>query len=458
MAKFEIEAKIGANSAEFERKMKAASRESKEFAKSVHENMSQVKDIFNEVAGEAGLGKLTGALTGGAVAAAAAFGAAVVAACVEGVQAFAKLEDQAFKFGQILHDKPKGEEMAKWIEELPGHMGNKEQLGDAGVSLLEAYKALGDSNPLEKAQAMMLMLANASAQTGESIASMAEKYRNFVSGGEEAQKNGAKLAKGIPQISAMLKSEGVLTPGEEEGNKREISALKFQLTQTPAGAAKEDIAGHIKELEKLNADYEQYKKTGKRESVQDELKKFTPRELDRLMNKEFGPGGPSSNAANEKGDTATGKLEDVAATIERIKSAFGEGEMTAVKGFLNKLNSKEGLDGLLGASHDLGAAFGKLIEILQPILDMHQHAVDSGEQDARQSLEAIGMRFDKQGNPLALTPAQRSEFDKQRSPQDQLQAGHPEPISFGGSTKGQGLVLSVLNKIEQNTAKDGDVQ
>src|ERR1700676_436846 len=85
MAKFEIEAKIGANSAEFESKLKHASKESREFAKSDHENMSQAKEIFGEVAGEAGLGKIVKGL-GSASAAAAAFGAAMVASVAEGLK------------------------------------------------------------------------------------------------------------------------------------------------------------------------------------------------------------------------------------------------------------------------------------------------------------------------------------------------------------------------------------
>ncbi len=462
MAKFEIEAKIGANSKEFEAKMKAAAAESREFAKQVHENMSQLKDVFDEVAGEAGLGKVT-KMFGSATAAAGIFAAAVAAACIDGVKEFEKLEDQAFKFGQLLHDKGKGMAVAKEIEEEPGHMGNKDELVAGRSSLIEAAQALGEKDPAAWARQYAKVLENVSAQTGKSYATMAEQLRNFVSGGEEAQKNGAKLAKGIPTLSALIKQK-------ENSNKgmflRDLESQRsmqtYQLGQMPSNTdAYREKYEKLQDLDKqIDA-----KKTGKEYDVSSVLKNIKPGEVLGLLNKEYGPGGKSGKAADEKGDTVSGKFEDLKAAIDRCKTALGEGLAPAAGKIAEELVAE--MPTIKEAAHTLGETLSKLTPAISAVIQFidghipHRWGEQAGGSQGKAYMHSIGYREDANGNAVPFKNAAGRDMFDQTDVRNKLQnSGMRQAEVFESNTGGKDLQsdqLAALNSIDQNT-KNMDVK
>lgn len=434
MAKFEIEAKIGANSAEFQQKLKAASAETREFARSVKENMSQAKDVFGELGGAAGLGKFTSALASGSLAA-AAFGAAIIEACKGGMEAYSKLQESAFKFGEILHDPAKGQEIAKSIEEMPGHMGNKEDMNQAMISLLDTFSNLPDA--ADRAMVKLKEFQNASAKGAGSMAEMAEQYRRFNAAGPDASAGGSKLLKSMKELAPMIDAE----------KKKEEEALQRDVNYFGSRNRPEEVA----KIAALKA-----------ESNVDFVKTLTPKKLDEMMAAEYGSGGPSGSAAEDRKNTPKGQQEDIGAIKEQLLSAFGEGYAEPLKKVLDELITE--LPTLTSTAKQLGEELGALITWIDKIRGNSPEEAGRkyGETTQQAVLEnKFGMRFDPTGNPIAQTPLERHLNEMLDTKLKVGRGGYTDESLFGSNTGGKDLQqaqLETMKRIEENTAKQVDVQ
>jgi hypothetical protein len=322
-----LEAEVSANIGPFERALRQAGAEAREFAA---KTADIGKDIFKEAAGS----KLTNLLgLAGAGAAATAFGSAVIETAKSSLEAFGHLEKQVLQLKYNLKDPTVAKEIHEWLEQLAQNDEEVDKLHSAFVSLSES------GLNLEKSKEVLQDLQAVALKSGESVESLAEAFRRAKAGGLDAGEGAAKLLKALPGLSTEIEKQIAL-----QARAAETGVTPYDPVRATGGLPVKVDKGRAAELRRMSA--ADFVKSGLLDTstLERMLHRMAPRQM-----------------VAESRETLEGTAGRLGIVIDNLKESFGEGLAPAIKQLTKDLS--DNLPKIEESLKAFGEALGKIVSI-----------------------------------------------------------------------------------------------
>jgi hypothetical protein len=342
-----IEAEVTADIKPFERALRAAATQAREFAE-------KTKDVGKDVFKEAGAGKMFN-MSGmsGATVAATAFGAAIIETAKEGLDAYGHLQTKVLELTANLKDPEVAEKMREFLKTLAIGAEDTDHLQAAFISLNESGLGIEESGKLlQDLQAWAL-------RSGEAVDGLAEAFRRASAGGLDAGEGASRLLKSIAGLAPEIekhKDEMVemlqnyakyagpgAAPLEFQGKKIN-SGQAGQLAEEFKSMTAADFVkkGFLKKdlLEKLVHESASRDELGRDTTKSDPLylkREELLREMENAAKYSDGKGKSALELVEQKRGTIEGKEGEASKVIESIKEEVGKPLESALDKFVNSL-------------------------------------------------------------------------------------------------------------------------